>query len=174
MNCKPRSRAFAYWSRATPADAVDMVDKDRVRRHGLERSVNPGEHRPEVLVVSDAGEHELGALSSRSRRRRRPSARKLGHPRVRLGRRPVVDRDVMPARTFRCPAMGNPITPSPIKATFAIVKFPSLTVCTSCGRYNGSGGVVSHGQAAAGRLLESQPPPHGRRGSAARGLKETS
>ena len=72
-------------------------------------------HRAQVVVVADAGEHDLGRL--------RRLARAAGHrpamllaPGFRLGRRAVPHRHLV-ALGPRCPAIGKPITPSPTKAT---------------------------------------------------------
>ena len=77
-----------------------MIDEDRARAHAGEGPVFAQADRPEVVVVADAGEHELAVLPGLPRPRRAAPAESLDPPRGDRGG-PVVDDDVV----ARCPEM---------------------------------------------------------------------
>ena len=71
-----------------------MVDEDRARRHAGERAVRAQHHAAQVVVVADAGEHDLGACDGFTRRGGMAAA-KFRCPGLRLGGRAVIDGDVV-------------------------------------------------------------------------------
>ena len=73
----------------------------------------------QVVVVADAAEHEVLVLGGVCRRRRGLAAVLLG-PGLGLGAVAIVDGEVVPPFLRICPAIGKPITPKPIHATFAM------------------------------------------------------
>ena len=72
-----------------------MIDKHRVVAHRRERAVRAQRHRRQVVVITDAREHRIGALGRCGRRIRDRPAIFLG-PGVGLGQRPVEHGNIMP------------------------------------------------------------------------------
>src|SRR5262245_16065726 len=60
----------------------------------MERAIRPQGHLAQIIVVADAAHDEVLTLRRRFRRRR-AAAPVLSHPFLHLGRRAVVDSDVM-------------------------------------------------------------------------------
>jgi hypothetical protein len=74
-----------------------VIDKDRARAHARERPVGAKADAAQIVIIADAGHHERGPLCGLARRRGVPSAM-LGRPFFGLGRRAVIDADIMPRR----------------------------------------------------------------------------
>ena len=93
-----------------------VVHQHRTRRHAGAGAVTPQHHAAQVVIVADAGEHDLAHRLQQPPAWRPPHAAVLRQPGLGLGGAAVVDGDACPARA-RCPAIGSPITPRPRKAT---------------------------------------------------------
>ena len=72
-----------------------MIDEDRAPGHGGEGAFRAGGDRTQVIVIADAGEHDLGALGGPGRGRGRAAAM-LGDKVFGLRRGAIVHADVMP------------------------------------------------------------------------------
>ena len=71
-----------------------VVDEQAARRHSGEGALLAQRHGTQVVVVTDATEHQLGASTGLARRIGAPSGVLLD-PAQRLGRRAIVDTDVV-------------------------------------------------------------------------------
>ena len=79
-----------------------VVDHDRGLPSACEYAVLAQHHLAQIVVIADAGKHEILARC-RLFRRRRAVAAVLRHPLVRLGGGAVVDRDIVAALRFEMP-----------------------------------------------------------------------
>ncbi|SCM75489.1 hypothetical protein KL86PLE_20157 [uncultured Pleomorphomonas sp.] len=73
-----------------------VIDEDGARLHAGEGAVRTEHDGAEIVVVADAGEHEIGLRRRLARRRRGASAEGI-YPGLRLGAGPIVDRHVVAA-----------------------------------------------------------------------------
>ena len=97
-----------------------VIDEDGAAAERGEGAMLPERHRAEIVVIADAGEDEFGAVRRLGGGGREPAAESRD-PGFGLGARAVEDRDVVAAGVLRWPAMGKPMTPSPIQATLLML-----------------------------------------------------
>ncbi len=101
-----------------------VVDKNRAFFQSMKGTIIAGRDGAQIVVVSDAGKDEVATFSCFLRGLGEVAAI-FGSPFLGLRSRAVIDRDVVPTLVFRYPAIGYPMTPRPINATFAMTTLPS-------------------------------------------------
>ena len=109
-----------------------------------EGAVRPGRDLPQIVVIADAGEDEIGILGGLGAASAPPGRRIAPAQRSALSARAIVDRQLDGRRgSSRWPAIGNPMTPRPIQAARNAMPMLHCCVAEPCRRKTWNGDLCN-------------------------------